>query len=96
MLQGRGTHHNLIGGSRRVLPRSQIARESSQALELQQAQEEQAPLTNQGGNQNYLDGIVDLGLLLQISKDQELWVGVVGDRGEGSFSSMVERECVKA
>ena len=39
MLQGRGTHHNLIGGSRRVLQGHKSLRKNPQALELQRAQE---------------------------------------------------------
>lgn len=39
MLQGRGTHHNLIGGSRQSLHRSQISMESQQGPESFQSSE---------------------------------------------------------
>ena len=42
-------------------------------------QEQQDPLGMSGWNTNRFGGSVDLVALLQIPKDQELWLGIWGD-----------------
>ena len=57
MLQDRGTHHNLIGGSRQSLRSSQSS-EGPQALRVQmKTKSSKPPLTNQGGNQISLEEV---------------------------------------
>ena len=49
-----------------------------------------------GGNANPFGEDVDLGLLLQSSKDQRIWVEGLGDLDDLSFLEVEERESKRA